>query len=95
MITNNQFLKLKDRSSESIAKCKEVLLSMDGKIECLLDIKVEKDIRNEAPSYDLIVITKFASMEDMEAYIVNPIHMEVGKYIGEVFDGYATVCYES
>ncbi len=45
MITNNLLLKLKDRGSENIAKTRDVLLSMRGKIEYLRDIKAEVNIR--------------------------------------------------
>jgi hypothetical protein len=95
MITNNLLLKLKERNSESITKTKDVLLSMQGKIESLLDVKVEVDIRHGASSYDLMLITKFASMQDLEAYLVHPVHVEVSKYIVNVLDTGASVCYES
>ena len=39
MITNNLLLKLKERNSENIAKTRDVLLSMQGKIEFLRDLK--------------------------------------------------------
>ncbi len=95
MITNNLLLKLKDRDSENIAKTRDVLLSMKGKIEYLRSITVEMDIRHEAMSYDLILITQFASMEDLNSYLVHPVHVEVGKYIAGVLETGAAVCYES
>ncbi|WP_378954256.1 Dabb family protein [Pelosinus sp. sgz500959] len=69
MITNNLLLKLKDRNDENIAKTRDMLLSMQGKIEFLHDLKVEVDIRHGTSSYDVILITKFASMEDFEALV--------------------------
>ncbi|MBE7718110.1 MAG: hypothetical protein E7243_01145 [Lacrimispora celerecrescens] len=41
------------------------------------------------------VITHFSSMEDMEAYLVHPVHVEVSKYIAEVLESGASICYES
>lgn len=95
MIINNLLLKLKDRDSENIAKTRDVLLSMKGKIEYLRSIRVEMDIRHEAMSYDLILITQFASMEELNAYLVHPVHVEVSKYIADVLETGAAVCYES
>jgi hypothetical protein len=95
MITNNLLLKLKDRNSENITKARDVLLSMQGKIECLRDLKVEVDVRHGETSYDIILIAQFASMKDLDAYLVHPVHMEVSKYIASVLETGAAVCYES
>lgn len=95
MITNNLLLKLKDRKDENIAKTKNMLLSMQGKIEFLHDLKVKVDIRHGMSSYDIILITEFASMEDFDAYLIHPVHIEVSKYIVGVLETGAAVCYES
>lgn len=93
MVINNVLLRLKERKNEDIEKARQVLLGMKGKIETLRDIQVEVDIRHG--EYDIILITKFNSMEDLEAYLVNPVHLEVGKYIGSVVESQASLCYES
>lgn len=95
MITNTQLLKLKDRSSENIAKTRNVLLSMQGKIEVLRDLKVEVNIRQGASSYDLLMTAQYESLKDLEAYIAHPVHVEVAKYIAGVLETSAVVCYES
>ena len=95
MVTNNLMLKLKERTSENIAKTKDVLLGMKGKIEPLRDLQVEVNIRPGASAYDILLITKFAAMADLEAYLVHPVHLEVAQYIGQVLDTSAAVCYES
>lgn len=95
MITNNQLLKLKDRSPENIVKAKDILLSMQGKIEFLRDLKVETNIRDGASAYDILMIAQYNTMEDLEAYIVHPLHVEVSRYIAGVLETSAVVCYES
>ena len=95
MITNNLLLKLKDRNDENIAKTRDMLLSMQGKIEFLHDLKVRVDIRHGTASYDIILITEFASMEDFDAYLIHPVHIEVSKYIVGVLETGVAVCYES
>jgi hypothetical protein len=95
MITNNLLLKLKDRNSENIDKARDVLLSMQGKIEFLRDLRVAVDIRHGESSYDILLITKFNSMKDLDAYLVHPVHVEVSKYIAGVLEAGAAVCYES
>lgn len=95
MITNHLLLKLKMRDAETIKKAQEVLLSMNGKIDELKNIRVEVDISHLEPSYDLLAIEQFNSMEDFKAFAIHPAHMEVARYIHSVLDTQACVCYES
>lgn len=95
MIINNLLLKLKDGSPGNIAKARDVLLSMKGKIEVLVDLTVEVNVRPGPVSYDLLLIARYASIEDFEAYLVHPIHVEVGKYIASVLESSAAVCYKA
>ena len=94
MIVNNLLLKLKNRDADNIRKTQEVLLSMKGKIDVLLDIQVEVNIRPGQSNYDIILITKFESLEDLDAYLSHPAHLEVAKFIGSVLDTQASVCYK-
>ncbi len=94
MIVNNLLLRLRERDNESILKARNALLSMKGKIGVLDDLQVEVNIRDGEASYDIILITKFASMEDLDAYLVHPVHVEAAKYIGNVVDIQAAVCYQ-
>lgn len=66
----------------------DVLLSMQGKIEFLRDLKVEVDIRHGESSYDIALIAKFDSMEDFNAYLVHPVRVEVSKYIAYGLPGF-------
>lgn len=95
MITNNLLIKLKEGNDENIQRARDVLLSMEGKIEALRSIQVEVDIRHGKSSYDMMLITRFSSMEDFDAYLVDPVHVEVSKYIAGVLEAGAAVCYES
>lgn len=95
MITNNLLIKLKERNNKNAEEAKAALLGMKGKIDFLQDLRVEIDIRHGDASYDILLITHFSSMEDMEAYLNHPIHVEVSKYIAGVLASSASVCYES
>ena len=94
MIVNNVLLKLKSRDKNKVKEAQAVLLSMKGKIDVLLDIQVEENIRPGQPPYDLLLITKYASLEDLNAYLAHPAHLEVAQYIGGVLDTQASLCYE-
>lgn len=94
MIVNNVLLKIKNSDTENIKKTQEILLGMKGKIEVLLDIQAELNIRPSQTACDIILITKFESMEDMNTYLTHPTHLEVAKFIGSVLEAQTSVCYE-
>ncbi len=71
--------KLKDNSLENCEKAKEVLLSMQGNVEYLRDIKVGIDILHSDRSYDLILETVLDDEAALEAYQQHPYHVQVVK----------------
>ncbi len=71
MIINNVMLKLKNPNGNENELVQSALLSMKGKIDALLDIQVESNVRPEEGAYDILFITKFASMEDLDAYLAH------------------------
>ena len=95
MITHVVLFKLKDRSPQSIEKAKDVLLGLKGKIPLLRYIEVGIDLLHSGRSYDLVLITRFDSMEDLQAYQVHPVHLEVAKYINSVKEVSISVDYNS
>lgn len=74
MITHIVLFKLKEPTAENMALAKEKLLSMDGKIPMLQQLEVGIDVIRSERSYDVALYTKFASMEDLQAYQVHPYH---------------------
>ncbi|WP_238886771.1 Dabb family protein [Clostridium sp. YIM B02551] len=94
MVVNNLLLKLKTSEEDTIRRTQEVLLSMKRKIDVLIDIQVEVNIRPGQSNYDLILITKFESLEALDVYLSHPAHLEVAKFIGSVLDTQASVCYK-
>lgn len=94
MIVNHLMLRLKDRSPEHIKQVQTVLLSMKGRIEVLLEVQAEMNVRpgSTGTGYDLILITKFASLEDMDRYLIDPYHQDIAKFVGTVLETQASVC---
>lgn len=85
-------LKLKDRSPAHIKQVQTVLLGMKGNIDTLLDVRAEANVRPGPSGYDLILITKFASLEDMDTYLAHPYHQDIARFIGTVLETQASVC---
>lgn len=95
MITHIVLFKLKDRSPRSVGKARVVLLSMKGKIPQLRHLEVGVDVLHSERSYDIALVTKFDSLEELEAYQKHPVHVEVAKYITSVRESAIAVDYES
>lgn len=71
--------KLKDNSPENCEKAKEVLLSMQDKVELLREIRVGIDILHSERSYDLILEVVLDDEAALEAYQQHPYHVQVVK----------------
>lgn len=95
MITHIVFFKLKDRSAESIEVTAKVLRNMEGKIDALRHLEVGKDVLHSERSYDIALVTKFDSMEGLQAYQVHPEHKKVIEHIAMVREASVSVDYES
>jgi hypothetical protein len=95
MITHIVFFKLKDRSPENIRRTREVLAGMEGKIPQLRSLEVGIDVMRSERSYDLALVARFDSLEDLRAYNDHPVHQEVLQYIATVKDISLAVDYES
>jgi len=94
MITHIIFLKLKDSASNA-EKIKALLLDMEGKVPQLRHVEVGLNVQGSERAYDLALVTKFDSLDDLEAYKIHPVHVEVGKQIALVKEAAASVDYES
>jgi len=68
---------------------------MEGKVPQLLHLEAGVDVLHSERSYDIALCTKFASMEDMQAYQIHPVHLEVAEFIKSVRESSISVDYES
>ena len=74
MITHIVFFKLSDATVDNLAATRGKLLSMQGKIPVLRHLEAGIDVIRSERSYDIALVTKFDSMDDLQAYQVHPYH---------------------
>lgn len=91
MLTHIVFFKLKDNSPENVENTAQVLRDMEGKIDELKYIEVGIDVLHSDRSYDIALITKFESMQALDAYQVHPIHQKVIEHMSQVREASASV----
>ncbi len=96
MVTHIVFFKLGDPSPENVADLKTRLLSMNGKVPQLRHLEVGVDVVRSERSYDLALVTKFDSLEDLGCYQSHPYHAgEIIPYVRRVSESVVAVDYES
>lgn len=86
MITHIVFFKLTNTAPENLEATRAKLLSMNGQIPLLRHLEAGIDVVRSERSYDIALITKFDSLEDLQAYQVHPYHA------GEVIPHMKSVC---
>ncbi len=74
MITHIVLFKLSDPSPANLNQTRELLLSMADKIPQLRHLEAGVDVIRSERSYDLGLVTKFDSLDDLQAYQVHPYH---------------------
>ncbi|MBN1986615.1 MAG: Dabb family protein [Prolixibacteraceae bacterium] len=98
MINHVVLFKLNSYSKQEkqavIAELKAALEGLKEKIEELKYIEVGVNYELDAKSYDLVLISHFESLEDLDRYRVHPEHLKVVERIGETTSARAAVDYE-
>lgn len=74
MITHIVFFKLSEPTADAVAQVRDKLLSMNGKIDLLRHLEAGADVIRSERSYDVALITRFDSLQDLQAYQVHPYH---------------------
>jgi hypothetical protein len=96
MITHIVFFRLKDNSTEGLAATRKVLMNMEGKVPQLKHIEVGVNLIPSQRAYDLALVTKVATLKDLDDYQVHPVHQEVLAYMKEALrEPSVAVDYES
>lgn len=94
MITHVVCWKLKDRSRENAERVREKLLTLEGRVPTLKSLEVGVDVLRTDRSFDVVLISKFDSLADLDAYQVHPYHQEIVAFMREVVDQAVAVDYE-
>jgi hypothetical protein len=96
MITHIVFFKFSNPSPETVLTARGKLLSMNGIIPLIRHLEVGADIIRSERSYDLALLARFDSLEDLQAYQTHPYHAgEIVPYVREISASILAVDYET
>lgn len=96
MVTHIVMFKLSEPTAENLSATRDKLLSMQGKIAQLRYLEAGIDVIRSERSYDIALITKFDSLQELQEYQVHPYHAgEVVPHMKSVCSSIVAVDYES
>ncbi|MEO8393187.1 MAG: Dabb family protein [Chloroflexota bacterium] len=95
MLTHVVLFKLKDRSPENIAATRDRIALIADQIPQLRSLSLGFDVIKSDRSYDIALVETFDSVDDMKAYQVHPVHLELLKDVVPRFETTASVDYET
>jgi len=81
MIKHTIMIKLKDRSEESKLAAKNMLLSMNGKVNMMRDFEVHTDFLCTERSYDIFLSCILDDEKALDEYQNDPYHCAIKVYI--------------
>lgn len=95
MVKHIVCFKLKEPTAELLEKTKNILLSMDGKVDLLRGIEVGVDFLKSERSYDIILQVDLDDRASLDAYQNDEYHCGVvKKHMHEVSESSIAVDYE-
>jgi hypothetical protein len=96
MITHIVLFKLSDPRPETIAATRDLLVSMDGTVPQLRHLEVGVDLIRSERSYDIALVTRFDSLDELKSYQVDPYHAgTILPHMRSVCSAIVAVDYES
>jgi antibiotic biosynthesis monooxygenase (ABM) superfamily enzyme len=95
MIKHIVAFKLKDTNKEdNLQSLKSKLERLPEVIPGVMNFETGKNISNRSSAYDLVLISEFASLNDLDMYRNHPEHIKVLDIIQQVVDNTVVVDYE-
>ena len=70
-------------AAENMQIVRERLLALPAVIPEIMEMQVGRDVSRTEMSYDMMLVTTFASSETLHTYKVHPAHVAVAEYLAK------------
>jgi hypothetical protein len=96
MVTHVVLMKFKNENKQqNMERSKALLEGMVGKVPSLRALEVGLNCVPSERAFDLALITRFEDLAGLSAYAVDPVHVEVKRFLGEVLEASYVVDFEA
>jgi len=80
--------------NENAKIIKEKLEALVGVIPEIVELEVGIDILGTNQSYDVVLVSEFKNLQELDTYAKHPEHVKVGEFVGKVRKDRVAVDYE-
>ncbi len=80
--------------SQNGLRLKEKLMMLPGLISEIIEFEVGINTIESAAAFDIVLVSAFATWDDLDAYRTHPEHLKVVDFVGQVRQERAVVDYE-
>ena len=94
MIKHIVMWKFKEGEQENMMLFRERLLALKGQIPEIRAMEVGINVNPSERSYDAVLVSEFDSLEALNAYSTNPLHVAVADFCKSIRTGSVSVDYE-
>jgi len=84
----------KEQKEKNKQELKMRLQDLPNKIDVIRTMQVGINVKESARAFDLVLVSTFDNLDDLETYRVHPAHQEVVRYLDQVREQTASVDYE-
>ena len=95
MINHIVMIKFKPEHAADIPAVREKLLALPAQIDAIRHYEVGLDVIHSERAWDLVIYSKFDSLETLEVYDKHPAHLEAVAFLRPMRSHIASVDYES
>lgn len=95
MIKHIVMWKFKEGEQENMMLFRERLLALKEQIPEIRAMEVGINVNPSERSYDAVLVSEFDSLEALNAYSTNPLHVAVADFCKSIRTGSVSVDYES
>lgn len=81
--------------AENCVLVKKQLEALPALIPVIRSLEVGINVVPATMAWDMVLVTEFASKEDLDLYAMHPEHVKVSEYVGKVRTDRAVVDYET
>ncbi len=84
-----------NQKEKNIREVKKHLEGLPAKIDVIRSLEVGINVVSQERAFDIVLVSTFDNLDDLEKYRVHPAHQDFVAYVGKLREKVASVDYET